>query len=118
MIDLAMNNELGYVSMASIASRQDVSSKYLEQVVSKLTKAGYVASIRGAAGGYRLTKEPAEITVGNILRICDEKTTARQSYSGESGHDTMWIWDSATDAAYAVLDKITLEEIVEKEKRQ
>lgn len=70
MLDIAMNDAEGKpVRVKDIAKRQEVSGKYLEQIVSVLTKAGYLRSIRGPQGGYLLTKHPNEYTVGMILRI-------------------------------------------------
>ena len=65
MLDIAMNDAEGKpVRVKDIAKRQEVSGKYLEQIVSVLTKAGYLRSIRGPQGGYLLTKHPDEYTVG------------------------------------------------------
>ena len=72
MLDIAMNDAEGKpVRVKDIAKRQEVSGKYLEQIVSVLTKAGYLRSIRGPQGGYLLTKHPNEYTVGMILRITE-----------------------------------------------
>lgn len=72
MLDIAMNDAEGKpVRVKDIAKRQEVSGKYLEQIVSVLTKAGYLRSIRGPQGGYLLTKHPDEYTVGMILRITE-----------------------------------------------
>ena len=68
MLDLALNNTGAPVSLKDIAKRQGISDKYLEQIISVLNKAKYVQSIRGAQGGYVLTKKPEEYTVGMILR--------------------------------------------------
>lgn len=54
-----------------VAERQQISDKYLEQIVTILSRAGYVKSMRGAQGGYYLTKEPADYTVGMILRLTE-----------------------------------------------
>ena len=66
MLDLAAGE--GFVSLKDIADEQEISMKYLEAIASVLTKAGMITSIRGKNGGYRLTKTPAEYTVGDILR--------------------------------------------------
>ena len=71
MIDLAMNDTGENISIKAIAARQGISTKYLEQIISTLNKAGYVKSERGANGGYRLTKKPEEYTVGMILRLTE-----------------------------------------------
>ena len=71
MLDIATNDHGEPVRIKDIAARQDISVKYLEQIVSVLTKAGYLRSIRGPQGGYLLTKHPDEYTVGMILRITE-----------------------------------------------
>jgi Rrf2 family protein len=71
MLDLAINNTGEPVSLKDIARRQEISDKYLEQIISVLNKAGYVKSIRGAQGGYILTRKPEEYTVGMILRLTE-----------------------------------------------
>ena len=72
MLDLAENGADGaYISLKETAARQGISLKYLEQIVAVLAKCGYVASSRGSAGGYRLTKAPEEYTVGDILRAAE-----------------------------------------------
>ena len=71
MIDIAVNDHGEPVRIKEIAGRQGISDKYLEQIISVLNKAGYVKSIRGPQGGYRLTKTPAEYTVGSILRLIE-----------------------------------------------
>ena len=71
MIDLARYSEVEPVSINSIAARQNISERYLEQLVALLRKAGLVKSIRGATGGYILAKDAAEISVGDILRALE-----------------------------------------------
>ena len=70
MLDIALNEKSGEpVRIKDIARRQDLSGKYLEQIISVLNKAGFVKSIRGPQGGYLLTKQPSDYTVGMILRL-------------------------------------------------
>ena len=69
MADLAQHD--GWVSLGDVAKRQNISRKYLEQVISLMSKAGYVESLRGKGGGYRLTKKPEEYTLGQILRAAE-----------------------------------------------
>ena len=71
MLDLATYSAGGPVSLKDVAKRQEISDKYLEQIIAVLNKAGYVKSIRGAQGGYLLKKEPEEYTVGMILRLTE-----------------------------------------------
>ena len=71
MIDIAENQDSGSVSLKDISKRQDISLKYLEQIVGLLTRAGFLKSRRGAGGGYVLTKTPDKYTVGDILRVTE-----------------------------------------------
>ena len=71
MIDLATHDTGESVSLKDISKRQEISIKYLEQIVSQLTKAGLLISTRGAQGGYRLAKKPSEFTAGDILRATE-----------------------------------------------
>ena len=71
LIDMAEHAADGYVPMKSIAERQDISKKYMEQIMPVLVKNGLVEGIHGAKGGYRLTREPESYTVGEILRLTE-----------------------------------------------
>lgn len=71
MLDLALNEETGYIPIKEIAERQGISDKYLEQIISVLNRAGFVKSVRGAGGGYKLTKKPSEYTVRMILELTE-----------------------------------------------
>lgn len=73
MIDLAMHKEEGNISLKDIAKRQEISIKYLEQIVSPLIKAGFIRSVRGAQGGYSLTKQPSQYTPLDILEVVEGK---------------------------------------------
>lgn len=120
MLDLALNSNGELVKIKSIAERQNISEKYLEQIISVLNRAGYVKSVRGAQGGYRLTKELAEYTVGDILRLtegslapvaCLEDETNECNRSEECA--TLEIWKRLDAAIKGVVDHITLENLVE-----
>lgn len=71
LLDLAQNQGDGYVSLKDIAQRQEVSKKYLEQIVPLLNKSNLLRTNRGYQGGYRLAKDPGDYTVGEILRITE-----------------------------------------------
>ena len=71
MLDLALHDSDAPVRIKDIAARQDISDKYLEQIISSLNKAGYVKSIRGPQGGYKLARDPESYTVGMILRLTE-----------------------------------------------
>lgn len=71
MIDLAQNKEKGNISLKDISKRQEISIKYLEQIVSPLTKAGLIRSIRGSQGGYSLIRDPNDYTIKEILEVLE-----------------------------------------------
>ena len=71
MLDLAVHDTGENIALKTIAKRQDISGKYLEQIIGVLTKAGFVKSVRGSSGGYRLARSPKEYTIGDILRLTE-----------------------------------------------
>ena len=71
MIDLAQHDNGEYIRLKEISKRQGISVKYLEQIVSQLSRAGYLRSTRGPQGGYMLARRPAEYSAGDILRITE-----------------------------------------------
>lgn len=71
MIDLAENNNGNYISLKDIATRQEISLKYLEQIVAMLNKANFLEVARGNTGGYKLAKEPKEYIIGDILKATE-----------------------------------------------
>ncbi|MDF2944322.1 MAG: transcriptional regulator, BadM/Rrf2 family [Herbinix sp.] len=122
MLDLALNNTGEYITIKSIAARQEISEKYLEQIISLLNRAGYVKSIRGAQGGYRLAKEPVEYTVGMILRLTEGSLfptdcleDGNNECSRSSGCVTKEVWQELYDAICSVVDRITLQDLVDKQ---
>lgn len=121
MLDIAIHSTKDKpVSIKDIAARQDISDKYLEQIISVLNKSGYVRSIRGAQGGYVLTKEPKEYTVGMILRLtegslapvaCVEENAAPCDRVDSCA--TVMVWRKLNAAISEVVDNITLEDLLE-----
>ena len=71
MLDLALHNTGEYISLRDVSGRQDITVKYLEQIVTSLTRAGLLRSQRGMGGGYMLARTPAEYTIGEILRVME-----------------------------------------------
>ena len=119
MLDLAINNTGEYISIKSIASRQEISEKYLEQIITQLNKAGYVKSVRGAQGGYKLAKSPDQYTVGMILRVM-EGSFAPVSCIEENDNScnradicvTHEVWHKIQEAVENVVNNITLADLV------
>jgi len=71
MLDLALHNAEGPISLKSVAERQKLSENYLEQLVPELRKAGLVKSVRGSQGGYVLAKQPEDINIGDVIRVLE-----------------------------------------------
>jgi len=119
MADLAAHE--GWVSLGDISKRQGISRKYLEQVVSQLHKAGYVKSLRGKGGGYKLSKAPEEYTLGAILRAAEGGSLAPVAcldcFSSEicprmDDCSTLPIWRGLGAVTSQYLDSKTLADIV------
>ena len=71
MIDLAEHNTGGYIPLKDVAARQEISQKYLESIMTVLSKAGLIDGQHGKGGGYRLNRTPAEYTVGCVLKLTE-----------------------------------------------
>ncbi|MCD7954202.1 MAG: Rrf2 family transcriptional regulator [Lachnospiraceae bacterium] len=117
MLDLAINNSGEPVRLKDTARRQNISEKYLEQIISILNKAGYVRSIRGPQGGYVLSKRPSEYTAGMILRLTEGSLTpveyAEDGSDGEAECATSILWDRMDEAICQVVDHVTLEDLLQ-----
>ena len=119
MLDLAVNNTGEPISLKDVAKRQDISDKYLEQIISVLNRAGYVKSVRGAQGGYYLRKRPEDYTVGMILRLTEGSMAPvdcleYEDYACSRKDDcvTLLLWKKLDDAIKGVIDTVTLEDLV------
>jgi len=118
MLDLALHEAEGPVRLGSVAQRQGIGIKYLEQIIISLKKADYVTSVRGPKGGHMLTRPPEEITVGEIVGLLEGglKLTRCTQYPEEcvrSGNCvTRILWMEATEAIRERLDAITFRELM------
>ncbi|HHT96903.1 MAG TPA: Rrf2 family transcriptional regulator [Clostridiales bacterium] len=122
MIDLAVNNTGEYITIKSIAKRQEISEKYLEQIISLLSRAGFVKSTRGSQGGYKLSRDPKEYSVGGILRLTEGSLAPVQCLEEESDDCdrirtcvTYEVWEKLYDAILEIVDNITLYDLAEKQ---
>lgn len=121
MLDLALNDTGEPISLKDVAKRQDISDKYLEQIISVLNRAGYVRSVRGAQGGYYLRKRPEEYTVGMILRLTEGSLAPVACIDGEDEINcdkqdscvTVILWKKINDAISDVVDHTTLQDLVD-----
>ena len=124
LIDLAMYGEEEAVSIQSISARQQISDSYLEQLVSKLKKAGLVNSVRGAQGGYRLAKPAEKISVGDVLRALEGSIEAVSCQEGENpscvGKDlcvARYVWQKVNKSIQETVDSIMISQLVEESRR-
>ena len=108
MIDIAMNQNEGPVSVRDIARRQSLSDKYLEQIITQANKAGLLKSIRGAGGGYQLSRPAKDISVGEILR--GEEPAPCQN-AGECA--TYELWRDIKTAVDQVIDNRSLQDMID-----
>ena len=122
MIDLAQNGNGKCVAVRQIAERQDISEKYLEQIIGVLNKAGYVKSVRGAQGGYRLTRDPSEYTVGDILRLTEGSLCPVSCLEGDVNEcercdtcATLKVWKKLQKAIDDVVDHVTIQDLLDEE---
>lgn len=124
MLDLAANNTGEPIRLKDVAKRQEISDKYLEQIISVLNKAGYVRSVRGPMGGYVLANAPSEYTVGMILRLTEgcldpvECAADKSICPREDDCVTRYVWKKLADAISGVVDNITLEDLLDIQKAE
>ena len=120
LIDLAQNGGEQPVSITSISTRQDISERYLEQLMSMLKKAGLVRSVRGAGGGYVLVKRLEDISVGDVLRAL-EGSLERVDWGGleplggcsvSDSCVTKYVWKKINDSINQTVDEIKLDQLV------
>ncbi|MFZ7120749.1 MAG: RrF2 family transcriptional regulator [Eubacteriaceae bacterium] len=116
MFELATNSNNEYISLNNISMRQDISIRYLEQVFSLLKKANLVKSTKGFQGGYMITKDTSNITVGEILRALEgnislvELEHEKRDLISESINKQ--VWTNLNNRVNGIIDSITLEDII------
>jgi Rrf2 family protein len=120
MLDMARHYREGPLQLGDIAKRQDVSIKYLEQIIIPLKKAHYIESVRGRKGGHILTKPPEEITVGEIVALLEEssglvKCAKDTTVCGRADIcPTRLLWKEAYEAMFDRLEAVTLADLVQR----
>lgn len=123
MYELAVNYGGAPVSIKSVAEKQDIPEAYLEQLIAVLRRDELVVSIRGAQGGYRLSRAPDEITVGDVLRSLEgglklldclmEENTCGKSCACPS----RVVWKRLSDGLNEIVDSITLKDMIDENAR-
>ena len=123
MLDMAQHYDQGPIQIGDIAKRQDISVKYLEQLIIPLKKANYVKSVRGPKGGHMLAKSPEEVTVGEIVEVLEGEINLARCIESPEICDrsdtclTRGVWEEATRAMYDKLNSITLSKMIKMGKR-
>jgi Rrf2 family transcriptional regulator, iron-sulfur cluster assembly transcription factor len=117
MVDLALRQGRGPVTLAAISERQHISLSYLEQLFGKLRRAELVSSVRGPGGGYNLAQPTQGITVAAIVTAVDETLDATQCGGKENCHDdrrcmTHDLWSTLNEKMYDYLSSVTLADLV------
>lgn len=118
MIDLALNGDENFISLKDIATRQEISNKYLEQIIAMLNKAGYLKTARGNSGGYKLAKKPNEYLIGDILRATEGDLTPIYCLTEEGeckrkeNCRTFSFWKGLDDVINEYVDSKTLEDLI------
>ncbi|MPM71815.1 HTH-type transcriptional regulator CymR [bioreactor metagenome] len=125
MLDLAQSDPDEYVTIKSISERQEISGKYLEQIISVLSRAGYVKSVRGSQGGYKLARPASEYTVGMILRLIEGSLAPVACLENDPNLCarcdkcvTLDVWKQIDAAISGVVDNISLDDLVKKQKEK
>ncbi len=122
MLELAKHYAEGPIPLGDIAKRQDVSVKYLEQIIIPLKRAHYIESVRGPKGGHILTKPPEEITVGEIVALLEEGTCLVECIEDTAVCEradicsTRLLWKEVAEAMLNKLQTVTLADLVRKAK--
>lgn len=119
MFDIALHSNGENVSLKDISKRQDISLKYLEQIVNVLSKAGLLRSQRGAQGGYRLTKKPEEYTLGDILRVTEGEMAPVSCLEGKENQcpkaaacPTLKFWEGLYKTITDYIDGTTIADLI------
>lgn len=119
LIDLSERNPNEFIPLTDIADRQGISEKYLESIVSVLIKNDYLISLRGKGGGYKLSRQPDEYTVGEILRVtegsfapvaCLEKKPNKCGMASQC--KTLKMWEGFEKVISGYFDGITIADLV------
>jgi len=121
IVDIAEHSNGNCISLKDISKRQNVSKKYLEQIMPVLTRAGLLDTVRGYQGGYRLAKTADAITVGDILRAAEGSIAPVRCLEAENVCDrigecaTYFVWKGLNDTINKYVDSITIKDIIDRE---
>ncbi|MDE6747052.1 MAG: Rrf2 family transcriptional regulator [Oscillospiraceae bacterium] len=120
LLDLAQHSAAGYVALKDIAERQNISKKYLEQIVPLLNKSGLLRTNRGYQGGYMLSKSAEQYTVGEILRVTEGNLCPVACLQYEKNDCprasecmTLFVWEGLYKTITDYLDGLSLQDIID-----
>ena len=120
MADLAVHQGNGFVALKDIAGRQDISKKYLEQIIPVLNRSGLLQTARGYQGGYRLVKAPKDYTVREILLATEGSMAPVACLEGKTNScprcaecETLPVWKGLEKAIDEYLSGITLQDVID-----
>jgi Rrf2 family iron-sulfur cluster assembly transcriptional regulator len=121
MLDLALRDSEGQVTLAGISGRQKISLSYLEQLFGKLRRRELVESVRGPGGGYHLARDASKVSVADIVRAVEEPIDSTQCGGRENCHDnqrcmTHDLWEELNTTVYGFLEGVTLSQLVERQR--
>jgi len=121
MLDLALNDRGGPVTLSGISKRQSISLSYLEQLFGKLRRHALVESVRGPGGGYCLARTTEDLSVADIIRAVDEPLDATQCGGKENCHEetrcmTHELWARLNTKMYEYLSSVKLSDLVAEQK--
>ena len=112
MVNFAQRDREEYVPLKEIAEQEGISQKYLESIMSSLSKAGFVDAVHGKGGGYRLNRSPEEYTVGSILKLTEGSIDAVAPGSKEDGSSAKPMWDRLNRMIDDFFEDITLADLL------
>ena len=119
LVDLAQHSDAGFITLKDIAARQNISKKYLEQIVPILNKAGMVQSNRGFQGGYKLAKNPSEICVYDVLSSTEGNLSCVTCLESDinlcprkENCTTLFVWEGLNQVIQNYLKGITVQDIL------
>jgi len=123
MLDLALNDGKGPVTLAGISRRQNISLSYLEQLFGKLRRRTLVDSVRGPGGGYTLSRPVAQVSVAEIIRAVDEPLDATQCGGRENCQEeqrcmTHELWSTLNEKMFEYLNSVKLSDLVAKQRER
>lgn len=123
MVDLALLYQRGPVTLAAISKRQDISLSYLEQLFGKLRRQQLVDSMRGPGGGYVLARDPADISIADVILAVDEPLDATQCSGKENclgDHRCLThnLWEELNARMIEFLDSVSLKKLVDEQKNK